>query len=210
MRSLLRDNGRGIASNGTTFTDSEIQLALESARSETIDHLLQMCDIVGAAPDFQSYVQNYSEGAAFPATRPRITLSRLMSTEVIAADEQDLPDNFYKIECASDADLGYVPSQPMTLARSMAGKMPVVYATGGQLYYTGSLGGLLYYWRMPDTPIADNALDLTDIDMGMTDSFYNCVKYLAAARLVVKHGAENRGFAAKLGEIYMRKLQTLR
>ncbi len=209
-RVLLRDDGRGLATDGRDYTTEEIILALTAARNDTIDILLSMCDVVGAAETLQDFVDNQVGGMA-PVRRPRITLSRLLIERDIAASPTLLQPTDYKIECGVDLDGLYVPYQPTTYARPLEFALnSVIYANGGFVYTNMPLPGKYYVWCLPEDDIAETDDNISDTATGLTDAFYHTVKYLACRNLLMKKNKEAANRIAFCIRMYERRLRSLR
>lgn len=208
LRVILHDvASQGASTAATYYSDTEVEYALMRARTDTIQALFAMGDIVGF-PDSPADYEKSILGSALPVKRARITLSGLLKSVAFTAPGQTIPADFWRIECGVDSDSKFVKTEPVGQAESMANTwVRQVYTKAGGFYGTICT---LYYWANPVSVIANDSTDLNAGSTPLPDSFYHAVKFRAAAYLLLKERAEHLQRIALCQRIYQNRLLSLK
>lgn len=206
-RILVRDSATGASTTARYYSDTEVALALTRARTETVQQLFTMGALLGfpqTAADYEGSIQ----GPAFPHKKARITLSGLLRTVAYTAPGQNIPTDFWKIECGVDSGNKFVKTEPVFQAGSMTNTwVRQVYTNGAT--FQGTLC-TVYYWANPQIVIANNATDLNAGNTPLPDAFYHTIKFRAAAYLLLKERADHINRIVFCQKMFQKRLLTLK
>lgn len=208
VRVLARDDSQGASTSSRFYSDEEIGRALTSARDEGIRLLFMQSSLLGSSPNSVLYYQSLF-GNAFPIRRPRITMSGLFSSVAFTASPQAVPSDFWRAECALDANSKYVKTEPAFQGDMMFSiGQKQIYLKGGKFY--GTLG-TVYYWANPTLALGNDATDLNADVNGypMSDRFYHAIKYKALALLFAKEKADNLRRIALCERLFAERMSLL-
>lgn len=197
VRELLGSDPRGRMTASSWYSDESIARALTNARLFTYSQLVARYQQARSAhgSSIELYLQS-----------PRITISPMLKTATGANDVDAgvaVPSDFYLLECGQLSGGMYVPAvEPFTGERMRETTMAMIFARGGKFYGKAATA---VYWAYPTQTISNSPILLTEF----SDTFYNTIKYLAAANLLEQEAAGSPRYEFFIRE-YARRTTYLR
>lgn len=207
LRVVVRDTATGASTSGRYYADDEVNSALTRARTDAVQALFSIGDLLGFPQTAADYERSIL-GAAMPHKKARITLSGLLRSVAYTSPGQAVPNDFWKIECGVDSNGKFVKTEPVFQAEAMTNTwVRQVYAKGAAFY--GALC-MVYYWANPSILIGNNATDLNTGATALPDAFYHAIKFRAAAYLLLKERASHIERIGVCQRIYQKRLLSLK
>ena len=160
-RSVLRDTGRGLATESRLYGDEELINAFYAARAELFARMLERDPI------------------------PYVTFRSLIK-ECSATSGTAVPLDFYRVMHGKDANGKYVPHEDIVRSTALEGQ-PAGYGFVGVA--AGLFLGTAVtatYWAMPQEPLTKYTSSLREFP----DGFYRLIKQLACRNLLLKERAD--------------------
>lgn len=182
IRTLLRADARGRATDARPVDAAEISAALQRARLDTFKLLVDR---------------------RTPWIAP-ITCSRFCN-QVVATDALDVPVDMYDLECGMDSAGKYLADEAL-LAEAAFGGTSLRYIAVRERKFRGAAAANALVWKVPTAAIADSGTTLTDFP----DAFYHTIKYAAMRDLVKKDYGESDWRYKFFDDTYKRRLASLR